>query len=137
MRHPTVLAQVAILEVELGLAVHDLPRRLEGTLAVARVNQFDHRPTDQLLGGITKNAFAGGTDKYETPLAVDGTHGVQQKVYVAGQRRGISSIHGAGSHPENAAVDELGDRTYTHDKTENSAGNQVTREIDCNRPSIC
>ncbi len=88
VHHPTVLAQVTVLEIELGLAVHDLPRRLKGPLTVGGVHQVDHRLADQLLRGVAKNLFAGSTDKHETPLAVDGTHGVQQKVDVAGQRRG-------------------------------------------------
>ncbi|MNT36770.1 hypothetical protein D3C72_1728750 [compost metagenome] len=92
-----ILAHVAVFEVELGLAAHDLPCSVEGALTVGRVHQIDHRQADHLIGAVTENTLAGCTDKDEAALLIHRANGVQQEIDVARQRRRISGCHGTES----------------------------------------
>lgn len=94
MHHRAILAQVAVFEVELRLAAHDLAGGVEGALPVSGMHQIDHRLADQFVGGVAENTLAGRADKYEATLFIHRTDGVQQEIDVARQRRGISGCHG-------------------------------------------
>ncbi|MNO80102.1 hypothetical protein D3C76_712940 [compost metagenome] len=96
--HTAILAQVAVLEIQLGLAAHDFPRGVEGALTIGRVHQVDHGLADQLVGAVAENALASRADKNEATLFVDRTNGVQQEVDVARQRSGVSGGDVPGGH---------------------------------------
>jgi hypothetical protein len=88
-----ILAQVAVLEVRVSDAGHDLLSRLQGFRPVFRVNHLDHAAADHLIGAVAENMLAGGADKYEIALLVDHTDGIEQQVDEVLGRRVGAGVH--------------------------------------------
>ena len=77
VNNAAILVQVAVFKVDMRLAVHDVLRRSQRACAVGRKNKIDHALANHFLGGITKNAFGGGTDEYKAPVWVDHANGIE------------------------------------------------------------
>ncbi len=87
--HAAVLADIAVAEMQLGLAVHDLARRLQGALAVVRVHQVDQRFAQHLGGAVAEDALVAGIDIQVASLRIDHADRVEQQVHDGGKRRVI------------------------------------------------
>jgi hypothetical protein len=86
VHHLAILAPVAVLEVQVGLAGHHPLGRLQGALPVLGQHQVDHAAPDQFLGRIAEDLPGGGADVHEHALRVDHADDVEQQVKGGRQR---------------------------------------------------
>lgn len=87
MDDATVLAHVAVFEMDVGLAVHDRLGGCQGALAVGGRHQVGHPLADHFLLRVTKDAPARCADEQEFTTGVDDTDCVEQQVGETGYFR--------------------------------------------------
>ncbi|MCY1453845.1 hypothetical protein D9M71_708650 [compost metagenome] len=96
MHHTAILADVAVTEVVVGLAVHHPDDRGAGDRQVVRVHVVGDRGADQFAGLVAQQCLAGIADEYDLVVPVDHEHRVQHQVDQPGVQRLQVYGHGSG-----------------------------------------
>jgi len=95
--HSPILADIAILEMQLELAGHDLVYRLPGPVPVFRHHHVEHALADHFLRRVSENALARSTGKDDMSVGIDGEDGedgIHHELNEAGKLRGGFNFHG-------------------------------------------
>jgi hypothetical protein len=97
VHHCTILADVTVTEIEMGVAVHDADDRGAGRLQVVRVHVAGDWGAGEFVGAVAQQGFAGIADEHDGVVPVDHEHGVQHQVDQLRVERLQVNGHGAGS----------------------------------------
>ncbi len=86
-----ILAHIAVLELQLQVAFHDVLRLALGDGPVVRMHQVEHAAPHHFGRCVAKDALECGADKHDAAVGLHHAHGVQQQVDNI-QRR--NTVHG-------------------------------------------
>ena len=87
-----IFADVAVLELQLQRAVHDVLGLLPGVGEILRVHHVQNAAPHHLLGGIAKDALKRRTDKDDRAVGLNHADRIQQQI---DDVQGGNSLHGA------------------------------------------
>jgi len=79
-----VLAQVAVLEMRVGLPGHDPAGGLQGAFQIVRVDEFDQFAPQHFVRGVAEDLLACRADKHEATLRIHHADGIQQQIHEGG-----------------------------------------------------